>query len=130
MVKHLPASAGSASDVGLIPELEISPVVGNGNLLQQLCLENPMDRGAWCTSVHGGHRVDRAEQKNNNIFLMYKFYIIGFFHYYLCVLSCIVYFPSTALSVPSCDFVFYKKKYKFPLPSTLWDKAPKTLGIS
>ena len=53
MVKHLPASAGSASDVGLIPELEISPAVGNGNLLQQLCLENPMDRGAWCAAVHG-----------------------------------------------------------------------------
>ena len=26
---------------------------GNGNLLQHSCLENPMDRGAWQTTVHG-----------------------------------------------------------------------------
>ena len=27
--------------------------VGNGNPLQYLCLENPMDRGAWQATVHG-----------------------------------------------------------------------------
>ena len=27
---------------------------GNGNPLQHSCLENPMDRGAWWTAVHGG----------------------------------------------------------------------------
>ena len=27
--------------------------VGNGNPLQCSCLENPMDRGAWSTTVHG-----------------------------------------------------------------------------
>ena len=26
---------------------------GNGNPLQYSCLENPMDRGAWCVTVHG-----------------------------------------------------------------------------
>ena len=26
---------------------------GNGNRLQYSCLENPMDRGAWETTVHG-----------------------------------------------------------------------------
>ena len=25
----------------------------NGNLLQYSCLENPMDRGAWLSTVHG-----------------------------------------------------------------------------
>ena len=25
----------------------------NGNALQYSCLENPMDRGAWCVTVHG-----------------------------------------------------------------------------
>ena len=25
----------------------------NGTLLQYCCLENPMDRGAWCATVHG-----------------------------------------------------------------------------
>ena len=35
MVKNLPASVGDASDVGSIPGLERSPVVGNGNLLHR-----------------------------------------------------------------------------------------------
>ena len=26
---------------------------GNGNPLQYSCLENPMDKGAWCATVHG-----------------------------------------------------------------------------
>ena len=33
MVKHLPASVGDATDVGLIPGLGRSPRVGNGNTL-------------------------------------------------------------------------------------------------
>jgi len=44
VVKNLPANAG---DAGSIPRLGLSPGIGNGNLLQCSCLENPMDRGAW-----------------------------------------------------------------------------------
>ena len=51
-VKNLPASAGDARDVGLIPGSEISPGGGNGDLLQYSCLGNPMDQGAWQTTVH------------------------------------------------------------------------------
>ena len=29
------------------------PGEGNGNPLQNSCLENPMDRGAWQAMVHG-----------------------------------------------------------------------------
>ena len=36
-----------------IPELGRSPGEGNGNPLQDSCLENPLDRGAWGASVHG-----------------------------------------------------------------------------
>ena len=32
---------------GPIPGLGRSPEVGNGNLLQNPCLKNPRDRGAW-----------------------------------------------------------------------------------
>ena len=42
-----------AADVGSIPRLGRSPGEGNGNLLQYSCLGNPMDRGAWQTTVHG-----------------------------------------------------------------------------
>ena len=49
-VKNLPANAG---EVGSIPGSESPPGEGNGNLLQNSCLENPMDRGAWWATVHG-----------------------------------------------------------------------------
>ena len=46
-------SACSAGDPGLIPGLGRSLGEGNGSLLQYSCLENPVDRGAWQTTVHG-----------------------------------------------------------------------------
>ena len=41
------ASVYKEGDPGLIPGLGRSPGEGNGNSLQDYCLENPMDRGAW-----------------------------------------------------------------------------------
>ena len=38
---------------GFNPWLRRSPGEGNGNPLQYSCLGNPMDRGAWWTTVHG-----------------------------------------------------------------------------
>ena len=51
--KEPPANAEDVRDVGLIPGLRRSPGGGLGNPLQYLCLENPMDRGAWQAAVHG-----------------------------------------------------------------------------
>ena len=53
MVKNSPANAGDVRDTGLIPGLERSPGVGNGNPAQYSCLENSMDKGAWQTIAHG-----------------------------------------------------------------------------
>ena len=50
MVKNLPAKVG---DSGLILGLGKSSGEGNGNPLQDSCLENPMDRGVWLALVHG-----------------------------------------------------------------------------
>ena len=52
MIKNLPANAGDAGDVGLIPGLGRSPGGRRGNPLHCSCLENPMDRGAWWATVH------------------------------------------------------------------------------
>ena len=41
------ATVYNAGDVGSIPGLGGSPGEGNGNPLQDYCLENPMDREAW-----------------------------------------------------------------------------------
>ena len=46
-------SVYNAGDPGLIPGLGRSPGERNGNPLQDYCLENPMDRGAWQATVHG-----------------------------------------------------------------------------
>ena len=53
VVKNLSANAGDAGDTGSIPELGRYPGVGNDNPLQYSRLENPMDRGAWQSTVHG-----------------------------------------------------------------------------
>jgi len=50
--KNPPANAGDVRDAGSLPESGRSPGGGNGNLLQDSCQENPMDRGAWWATVH------------------------------------------------------------------------------
>ena len=51
------ASASNVGDPGSIPGLGRSPGEGNGNPLQYSCLENCMDRGAWCLQSMGSQRV-------------------------------------------------------------------------
>ena len=53
VVKNLPASVGDTEDVGSICGTGISLEEGNGNPLQYSCMGNPMDTGAWWTTVHG-----------------------------------------------------------------------------
>ena len=53
-VKNLSANAGH---MGLISGSARSPGERNGNPLQYSCVGNPMDRGAWCATVHGSPRV-------------------------------------------------------------------------
>ena len=53
VVKNLPAKAGAAGDMGLIPGLERCPGEGNGNPLQCSYRENPTDKGAQQATVHG-----------------------------------------------------------------------------
>ena len=70
LVKILPANAGDARDVGLIPGSGRFPGEGNGNPLQYCCLENSMDRGAWLATVHEVAELDTTEhtglaQKHN-----------------------------------------------------------------
>ena len=50
VVKNAPANA---EDTGLASGLGISPGGGNGNPVQDSCLGNPIDRGAWGATVRG-----------------------------------------------------------------------------
>ena len=47
VVKNLTVNAGDSRVPDLIPGLGRSPGEGNGKLLQDACLENSKDRGAW-----------------------------------------------------------------------------------
>ena len=61
MIKNPPANSRDIKGVGLSPGSGRSPGRGHGNPLQHSCLENPMDRGAWQTTVHGVTESDTTE---------------------------------------------------------------------
>ena len=53
VVKNMPANSEDVRDVGSISGSGRSPGEGHDNPLQYFCLENPMDKEAWWTTVHG-----------------------------------------------------------------------------
>ena len=63
-------SACQAEDVAQILGSERSPGEGNGSPLQYSCLENPMDRGAWCgawwATAHGAAKQSDMTQQLND----------------------------------------------------------------
>ena len=56
-----------AGKAGSIPGSGRSPGEGNGNLLRYFCLGNPMDRGAWWTTVQGGRKRVENNVETENI---------------------------------------------------------------
>ena len=54
-------SSCNSGDPGLIPESGRSPGEGNDNPLQDSCLENSTDRGAWQATVHGVTELETTE---------------------------------------------------------------------
>ena len=67
MVKKLRANVGDIRDAGLIPGSGRSPGRVHGNPLWYSCLENPMDRGAWRATVHGGHTESETTEVTQHI---------------------------------------------------------------
>ena len=58
-------SACQAGDTGSIPGSGRCPGEGNGNPLQYICWENPMDRGAWQATVHGVTKETVTKQQHS-----------------------------------------------------------------
>ena len=65
------ASVYNAGDLGSIPGLGRSPGEGNGNPLQNSCLENPMEGGIWQAtySPWGRKELDTTERLTFSLFL-------------------------------------------------------------
>ena len=61
VVKHLPANTGDAGNTGLIPGSGRFP---GEEVLKYFCLDNPMERVAWQTSIHGVRKSDTTEWLN------------------------------------------------------------------
>ena len=61
VVKNLPANAGNVRDAGSAPGSGRSLGGEHGNTLQDSCLENPMDRGAWRATVNRVTESDSTE---------------------------------------------------------------------
>ena len=68
MIKNLPAKAGAARDVGLIPGSGRSLGEGKKIPLQYSCVENSMERGAWQATVPGVAELDVTEQLTLSLF--------------------------------------------------------------
>ena len=70
VLKSQPANAGdSGSPIGdarLISESGRSPGGGNGNLFQNSCLVNPMDRAAWWATIQGITESNPTEGQNTH----------------------------------------------------------------
>ena len=57
----------NAGDLGLIPGSGRSPAGGNGNSLQNFCLANSMDRGAWLAIVHRVTKESDTTEVTNSV---------------------------------------------------------------
>ena len=71
-------SAWNAGDLGSIPGSGRSPGEGNGNPLQYSCLENPMEGGAWWTTVHGVAKSrTRLSDFTHSLIIFHIFFCYG-----------------------------------------------------
>ena len=61
VVKNPLANAADRKHMGSIPGSGRSSGGGHGNLFQYSCLENPIDRGAWWSTVHRIAESDTTE---------------------------------------------------------------------
>ena len=70
--KEFTCSVGDTGDAGLLPRS--SPGGGHGYPLQYSCMENPMDGGAWRSTVHEVSELDMTEvtEHTHGIYLVLK----------------------------------------------------------
>ena len=111
-------SACTAEDAGSIPGLGRYPGEGNGNPVKCSCLENPMDRGTWRTTVHGVARVRHSLAtkpplplylSSIPLYFSHMFFIHLYTHGALGLLSCLGYFKNVAVKIGV--HIFFKLEF-------------------
>ena len=80
VVKNPPAKTGDIRDESTIPQSGRSSGGGHGYPLQYSCVENPMDREAWQTTVH---RVTQCQTQLKR--LSTQVYVCVCVYTYVCV---------------------------------------------
>ena len=72
VVKNPSSDAGDSREVSSVPGWGRSPGGGNGTPLQDSCLENPTDRGAWQAIVHGVAKSRTPEHTHSVSMIVHK----------------------------------------------------------
>ena len=114
LVKNLPAMQEPQGDTGSILGLEISPGEGYDNPLQYSCLDNLMDRGAWCITVHG---VARSWTRLKGLSM----------HAHIVDLQCCVNFCSTRVAQLQ-TFIFFFLFFSNMVYHRIWNIVPCALS--
>ena len=119
-------SACNVGEPGSIPGLGRSPGEVNGNPLQYSCLENPMDRGAWQSTVHG---VAKSWTQLSNFtitaYLVTKYYFFFFKESQVLVFKC---FDSSPQSWSWFNTVILDKLFTFVSLAFLSSKVDLITG--
>ena len=79
VARTVKASACNVEDLGSIPGSGRSFGGENGNPLQYSCLKNPMDRGAWWTTVHG---ITKSRTRLSDFTFTFSFFMVQLSHPY------------------------------------------------
>ena len=114
VAKNLPANLRDIRDIGSIPGSGRSPGGRHGNPLQDSCLENPMNKGAWQATVHGITESRRRPQRWAQRRLVW--------------LSCVC---PRAFCIASCLEVKSLSRVRlFATPWTVACQVPRSMGFS
>ena len=109
--KESTCQCGDTEDTVSIPGSGRSPGAGNGNPLQNSCLENSMDRGAWQATVHGVTKeLDTTEHTHTHCISHICICVL----YYICISICTDIYQGNTIKMDSIVAIIEKKKKKRP----------------
>ena len=118
VVKNSLVNAGDSGDKGFIPGLGRSPGGGNGHPSQDSCLDNPMDRRAWWTTVPMAATSQTWLTTQAHMFLR-TFKLLRFFKVFLSFFP----FPYILIIKPFLQGFFFFYCLKLPIEKLLNKKV-------